>query len=76
MKKEIVLKNPIRRGAEREIHVDNKYVGTWGRIYNGKSDRGVKLGTWHAVLKGNVQSPNFDTRHELIDWIGQNLIGA
>jgi hypothetical protein len=43
--------------------------GFWTRHYNGRVDRGVKLGDWQGCLDGGRDSPIFKTRSELSDWL-------
>jgi hypothetical protein len=60
------------------LHKDNSVtmngrdkIGTWSRRYNGRVDRGVKLGAWVGTLPNGVRA-TFDTKRELVDWFDHN----
>ena len=44
--------------------------GLWTRHYNGRIDRGVPLGGWSGGVRKDTEGPVFETRRELVEWIG------
>jgi len=46
----------------------NEVVGKWSRQFNGKQDRGVKLGDWIGELRNGLKSPLFSTKKGLKAW--------
>ena len=54
---------------DNSVSVDGKVViGTWGRVYNGKVDRGVKQGDWIGQTASDNRSPAFQAKGRLQAW--------
>lgn len=48
-------------------------AGTWKRVLNGRTDRGVKQGDWVGRDGAGVTSPQFQRKCDLASWFTRRV---